>query len=279
MILSKSRGIVNYSDPRILQIFLLSSFLIYVSIFLDALQSPVVYLAAIFSCLMSQVFWIWVKKIPINSLLSALISALGLCLLLKVDEPLKMFAIGVLTISSKFLIRYKGKHIFNPTNLGIIIALVASTGWIAPGQWGSGGLIVILIGLGAASILFGIGRWDVSLSFLGIYLLLEYARTIWYLGWETDVFLHSISSATVYIFAFFMITDPRTAPNTRVARIIWGAFIAGLSFLLTHFFYSYQAPIIALFIFSALTPIFNSIWVQADFKWDNILSTKQIQKL
>src|SRR5262245_19309371 len=69
---------------------------------------------------------------------SALISGLSLCLLLRTNSVPLAVAAAVLTIGSKFVIRIGGKHIFNPTNVGIV-ALMALTGqvWVSPGQWGN----------------------------------------------------------------------------------------------------------------------------------------------
>jgi Na+-transporting NADH:ubiquinone oxidoreductase subunit NqrB len=69
---------------------------------------------------------------------SALISGLSLCLLLRTNSPLLMVVTAVVTIASKFLIKWNHKHIFNPTNFGII-AIIALSGevWVSPAQWGS----------------------------------------------------------------------------------------------------------------------------------------------
>ncbi|MDY6940034.1 MAG: Na+-transporting NADH:ubiquinone oxidoreductase, subunit NqrB, partial [Cyanobacteriota bacterium] len=74
----------------------------------------------------------------LGSLRSALITALGLCLLLRANEPTTMAIAGCLAIASKFLFRIRGKHFFNPANFGIIAALLlTSDAWVSPGQWGT----------------------------------------------------------------------------------------------------------------------------------------------
>src|SRR2546427_8425072 len=69
---------------------------------------------------------------------SALISGLSLCLLLRTNLLTVATATAVAAIASKFLIRWNGKHVFNPTNVGLAAAML-STGkvWGSPGQWGS----------------------------------------------------------------------------------------------------------------------------------------------
>src|ERR1700688_2897052 len=68
---------------------------------------------------------------------SALITALGLTLLLRADNLWAHPIAAAIAISSKFTVRIRGKHLFNPANLGVIFALVAIPGtWVSPGQWG-----------------------------------------------------------------------------------------------------------------------------------------------
>ncbi|HEY3166220.1 MAG TPA: Na+-transporting NADH:ubiquinone oxidoreductase, subunit NqrB, partial [Candidatus Binatia bacterium] len=69
---------------------------------------------------------------------SALISGISLCLLLRTNSLLLLIVTAVVTIASKFLIKWNHKHIFNPTNFGIV-AMILFTGrvWVSPGQWGN----------------------------------------------------------------------------------------------------------------------------------------------
>lgn len=261
------------TDPRWLQIYLLANFLGYGWVFLGWSENAMVYAAAIISCLCTQYFWTTLKGLPKGSWKSAMISALGLCLLLKVNSWEWMFLAGTLTISSKFLIHYKHKHIFNPTNFGIIILILLNAGWISPGQWGSGEAILGLIISGACLVLFGIKRWDVALTFILTLFALEAIRSVGYLGWGWDVVFHKFNSGTVLLFAFFMITDPKTSPNSRRGRVIWGILIALLSFGLSQFYYFYQAPLIALFIVSICTPFLDIIFQSSRFYWNYQLKT------
>lgn len=258
-------------DPRWLQLFLLSNFLIYGWVFLDWFAHLAIYIAAFVSCIGTQFAWAKIKNLPKGSWKSALISALGLCLLLRVNSWEVMMLAGVLTISSKFIFRFHSKHVFNPTNFGIIAVILFGMGWISPGQWGSGEVIFGLALTGAALVLFGVNRWDVALSFLISLFALEAIRTVGYLGWGWDVLFHKFNSGTILLFAFFMITDPKTSPGSRKGRVIWGIMIAVLSFCLSQIFYFYQAPLIALFIVSLSTPLLDTIFKHSKFHWNNQL--------
>ena len=72
-----------------------------------------------------------------NSIPSALITSLGLSLLLRADHYSTIVLASIAAIVSKFLLRVYDKHIFNPANFGIItVLLLTPDAWVSPGQWG-----------------------------------------------------------------------------------------------------------------------------------------------
>ncbi|MCD8487552.1 MAG: RnfABCDGE type electron transport complex subunit D [Desertifilum sp.] len=89
------------------------------------------------------------------------------------------------------------------------------------------------------------GRWDTTASFLGSYALLEAARNAW-LGWTWDVYAHRLMSGSLLLFAFFMITDPRSIPNARIGRVLWAIGIAVVTFILRNSFFCRRRPILGL---------------------------------
>jgi len=198
---------------------------------------------------------------------SPLISALGLSLLLRVDHVSTMALAAFVAIASKFLCTIEGKHFFNPANSGLIAALTLTRdAWISPGQWGEE-IWYALIFLGAGGlVLKRVGRWDTTVAFLGSYALLEAWRNL-YLGWTWDVWFHRLSSGSLLLFALFMVTDPRSIPNARPARLVWAFTIAGLTFILRNYFYLSTAVFWALFIMSPLTIALDRLWQSDRFVW------------
>ena len=72
------------------------------------------------------------------AVLSPLITSLSLTLLLRADTVLLAACAAAIAISSKFLIRYRGMHVFNPANVAIVLMMLASEHvWVSSGQWGS----------------------------------------------------------------------------------------------------------------------------------------------
>lgn len=249
-------------DARDYQIFFLLLFLslgIYTRDWsIDALSILVI----LGSCLVTQVL---IAKG--TGLKSALITALGLILLLRSDNYLVLGLAGGLAIASKFLFQEQGKHWFNPANFGIVIALLGSgQAWVSPGQWGQEGLYALLFLCLGAMILQKVGRWDTTASFLLVYVGLETVRNFW-LGWEIDVLSHRLMSGSLLLFAFFMITDPRSIPNARRGRIFWAVSIACLTFILRNWFFLSDAAFYALFFISPLTVLIDRGLPAPKFQW------------
>ena len=64
---------------------------------------------------------------------SALISGLSLCLLLRTNSTLLLIFTAAITIASKFVVKWNHKHIFNPTNFGIVaMMLFTEQTWVSP---------------------------------------------------------------------------------------------------------------------------------------------------
>ncbi len=222
-----------------------------------------------FTCLMSQ--WLGdtiTGKNNLSSLKSAWISSLSITLMLRANLWWVFVLASVLTVGSKFLIKRKGKHVFNPTNFGIVISvLLSGNAWISPGQWGSDYIWWAFMGISGLTVLFQVGRWDTAFTFLAALAVFEFSRNVLWLGWPVDFFIHQFSSGTLLLFTFFMITDPVTTPSHRLARVLWSIVIAGLSAWLNWKYLLPGAPLYALFVMSAFTPLFDIIFKAKKFKW------------
>lgn len=206
-------------------------------------------------------------KGQITSLRSALITSLGLSLLLRADHWTTMAIAAASAIASKFLFKFGDKHFFNPGNFGIISALVlTSDAWVSPGQWGEEWWYALLFAGTGGMTLQRIGRWDTTAAFLGAYSLLEAIRNLW-LGWTWDVYWHRLMSGSLLLFALFMITDPRSIPNSRIGRVVWAVCIAGLTFILRNYFFVSTAVFWALFALAPLTILIDVLWLAPRFGW------------
>jgi Na+-transporting NADH:ubiquinone oxidoreductase subunit NqrB len=266
------------ADPRDYQIAFLATFLSLGIFARDWSIKPELIIGLMISCCLTQLILTRMFRPIENPLLgikSALITSLGLALLLRADRLSTMVLAGILAIASKFIFKIEShpdrlrqhKHWFNPANFGMISALIfAPDAWVSPGQWGNDWWYLLLfLGMGGI-VLKRVGRWDTSGAFFVSYALLEIGRNAW-LGYPWDVSTHKLMSGSLLLFALFMITDPRSIPNARSARIIWSIAIAGLTFILRNYFYINEAIFVALFVLSPATILLDRLWQAPQFNW------------
>ncbi|MEE9271736.1 MAG: RnfABCDGE type electron transport complex subunit D [Robiginitomaculum sp.] len=260
-------------DPRHYQIGILSS-LIFIGIFKFGFVIPWWHaLACIGAAIGTQIFCDKSigKKFDIRS---PLISSLSLTLLLRTSSIWLSLAAGILAIGSKYLIRSKGKHIFNPANFGIVIvALLFAGAWVSPGQWGSAPMLILWI-TGLGILVTGKARsWDLTVFFLIIYASLTFIRALW-LGDPLSIPVHQLQSGAMLLFAFFMISDPMTTPNARLGRFFYAAFVASIGFTIQTFFYNSAGIIYALIFTAPLVPVFDHLFLAKAYQWPKFIQNQ-----
>lgn len=262
------------SDARHYQVVFQLIFLLYGIFALDWDLPLLRFNIVILTCLGIQALFILFKTKDWTGLKSALITSFSLCLMLQANNTYTFMIAAVLSICSKFFLRVKGKHIFNPANFGIIITfLLTGDAWISPGQWGSDGLLLMLVGCTGLIVLYRVKRLDTAFAFLLSFLGLSFARNILYLGWPVDFFYHQLSTGSLLLFAFFMITDPMATPSSSKARIIWSVMVGALSWWISTKMYVHTAPLWAMFFLSPLVPVFDRFMPAEKFNWSAPLKT------
>ncbi len=153
---------------------------------------------------------------------------------------------GVISLLSKHLIRPGGRHLFNPSNVGIVWCLLvigpnhvfAQYLWWGPNRVGVA-LAYAVILLGAVWILRSVRMVPMAASFLVTFAVLigVFALSgrsfiaIWHEGPISGLsyWLNIAASPEVLVFVFFMISDPQTAPKAPEGRVIYGAATAALA--------------------------------------------------
>ena len=264
------------ADPRHYQIIVLSS-LILLGTFHFAFQLPWWHVVA---CVGSTVGTQAVADKIVGRSFDArspLISALSLTLLLRTGSVTLSIAAGILAISSKYILRWRGKHIFNPANFGLVILSLLFTGaWISPGQWGTAPIFAVFL-LGMGGIVTGKAkRWDVSLTLLASYAALIFGRAIW-LGDPLTIPVHQLQSGALLIFAFFMISDPKTTPDARLGRVLYAMMVAALGFTLQFAFYNAAGIILALILTAPIVPLIDRFIPAGRYNWPKFtLSSKGV---
>lgn len=258
---------LSQSDARHYQIAALACLLAFNIEFVDFGAKPLPSALAVISALATQIVCTRVFALPRLDLRSPLITGLSLSLLLRADEPWLHAIVGVVAITSKFVLRIDGKHVFNPAGLAIVVLLAASHGvWISPGQWGTSVWLLSALTFAAILVLGAARRTDIALFFLGSHAALLLARAIW-LGDPLAIPLHQLQSGSLLIFSFFMISDPRTAPDSRPGRFLFAFAVAALAHWLAFFMQMRPALYFALIALSPLVLVIDRALPAPRFAW------------
>ena len=253
-------------DPRHYQIAILTS-LILLGIFKLGFSIPWWHaLGSVSSALITQLAFD--KFIGRNfDYRSPLISSMSLTMLLRTGSISLSILAGFLAVASKYLIRAEGKHVFNPANFGIVIvAVFFSTAWVSPGQWGTAPILAVwFAGLGVL-VTTKAKSFDLTAGFLASFAALLFARAI-ILGDPLSIPMHQLQNGALLIFAFFMISDPKTTPNAHKGRLLYAALVALLGYVLTFHFYHSAGVIYALILSAPLVPLIDRYFNAPIYQW------------
>src|SRR5213079_2836569 len=160
-----------------------------------------------------------------------------------------------------------GKHVFNPTD-GAIVALLLVTKqvWVSPGQWGTAAFLAFLLACAGSLVVTRAARADVSLAFILCFSALVAARSL-YLGEPLAIPLHRLESGAFLLFSFFMISDPKTTPDSRRARILFAALVAATAWYVQFRLFRTNALLWSLAIWSMTVPVLDRLMPAARYQW------------
>ncbi len=250
---------IRQVDPRLFQISVLSSLLLYgvtTSVFdIKAIE----FIVILASALAAQ--WVGCALFAIRfEARSALITTLSLTLLLRSDALWPLALAAAIGVGSKFAFRFQEKHIFNPANAGIVALLLMSTyayhgiAWTTPGQWGAALWFAALLASIGFFVTYSAKRLDVPLIFLGALAVMMIIRALW-LGDPVSIPMHRLQNGALILFAFFMISDPKTTPDGRISRAVFAISAAALSYWFIYHQYTSDGFFYALAIICLLRPL------------------------
>ncbi|MBW2273967.1 MAG: DUF2330 domain-containing protein [Deltaproteobacteria bacterium] len=252
------------SDPRHLQIGILLSLLAYGRVALDFEVSLLGAILILSTTLATEALLASGRSFDPRS---PLISGLSLCLLLRANDPVYLVLAAFVAIASKYWIRAGGKHVFNPTNLAIVVVVYTTDGaWVSPGQWGSEALAAAAVVCAGALVLRRAERGDVTLAFVVFWCALLFGRSAW-LGEPMAIPLHALESGGLLLFAFFMLSDPRTTPDSRAGRVLFAALVAAVAGAIQFALYRPHGLFIALAACAPLVPLIDRFLPGLRFRW------------
>jgi hypothetical protein len=147
--------------------------------------------------------------------------------------------------------------------------------WVSPGQWGSAALFGLLMACVGMVVVNRAARSDVTFAFIACYGTLLFGRSL-YLGEPLTIPFHRLQSGALLLFTFFMISDPRTTPNTRVGRLLFASIVACGAWYVQFRMFRTNGLLWSLAACALLTPVIDWIFPGQRYEWT--LSPLRIRK-
>jgi Na+-transporting NADH:ubiquinone oxidoreductase subunit NqrB len=225
----------NRIDPRYLIAFLITLVLVAAQLRYHMLGSYDRLALALAVCLATEAVLSWFDRGKVVNLLSAYISGISLTLLVKPQGgALWPFAFGgFLAISSKYVLRYRGNHLWNPTNFAVAALLLLAPDRVSvlSHQFGNDVTTNLVIWIFGLIIAARVGVLHITLTYVASFLALNTARAA-ILGQPLLPEIAPITGPMYQLFIFFMITDPRTIVSGRRRQILVAVLIAVMETLI-----------------------------------------------
>ena len=196
-------------------------------------------------------------------LASAYISGISIGMLLRSPEFWPYPLCAAISIVSKYVLRVDGRHLWNPSNFGIVAMLVLASDTVASlsVQWGNTLLPMVTVWLFGAVIINALGRLHVTLTYVVSFIAFAAVRAA-VTGHPFLAEAAPITGPMYQLYIFFMITDPKTTVRTRQGRMLTVFVVAAVEAGL-RLMQFVHAPYYALFI---VGPIANLIEIASDRK-------------
>ncbi len=153
---------------------------------------------------------------------------------------------SVLAMASKYILAIGKKHIFNPA--AIAVAITALTIGQSATWWVGTASMAPFVLVGGLLITRKIKRFDLVLSFIGIFLLSSIIIRAHGISDIVDIVWNLITTSPLLFFSFIMLTEPLTTPPTQGLRMGYGAFLGAIFSPLVHIGNIYSTPELALLV-------------------------------
>jgi enediyne biosynthesis protein E5 len=196
------------------------------------------------------------------NLASAYISGISVGILIRSPAFWPYALCSVISIMSKYVLRVKGRHLWNPSNFGICVLLFLAPETVAALtiQWGNFIWPLLVIWILGSVIIWRAKRIHISVTYVLSFLAFAFLRS-WITGdpWRSEI--SPITGPMYQLFVFFMITDPKTTVKSVKWQCIVVFLVAFVEMMLrlNHVVY---APLYALFLVGP-TAMLIEIWLES----------------
>jgi Na+-translocating ferredoxin:NAD+ oxidoreductase RnfD subunit len=203
---------------------------------------------------------IFLRKWP--HVASAYITGISIGILIRSPAFWPYVLCSLLAISSKYVLRVRGRHLWNPSNFGICVMLFLASQFVAPLsiQWGNSMLPMVVIWVLGSLIIWRLRRFHISAAYVASFIVLAIVRS-WIIGspWRAEI--SPITGPEYQLFIFFMITDPKTTVRSWRGQCVVVIFVAIVEMVL-RIHQCVFAPLYALFLVGP-TAILIEMWLES----------------
>ena len=203
---------------------------------------------------------IFLKKWPHPA--SAYITGISVGILLRSPAYWTYALCAALSITSKYALRFRGRHIWNPSNFGICAMLFLASDSVAglSIQWGNNLASLVVIWLLGSIIVWRAQRFNITATYVASFIALSFLRArITGDPWQSEI--SPITGPMYQLFIFFMITDPKTTVRSRMGQCVVAFAIALVEFFM-RLGSSVYAPLYALF-WVGPAALFIEMWLDS----------------
>jgi len=181
-------------------------------------------------------------------LASSYISGISVGMLVRSPAVWPYALCSAISITSKYVLRVDGRHIWNPSNFGIVAMLVLASDTVASlsVQWGNMLLPIVVVWCFGSVIIYTLGRFHITLTYVASFIAFAFLRSVV----TGHPFLSEVAPITgpmYQLYIFFMITDPKTTVRSFRGQCVVAFLVAAVEagFRLLQFVH---APYYALFV-------------------------------
>jgi enediyne biosynthesis protein E5 len=193
-------------------------------------------------------------------LASAYISGISVGILIRSPAIWPYALCSAISITSKYVLRVKDRHIWNPSNFGICAMLFLAADSVASlsVQWGNFLWPMLVVWALGSIIIWRLKRFHICATYVLSFLAFSFLRS-WFTGHPFLAEVAPITGPMYQLFVFFMITDPKTTVRSKLGQCVV-AFAVALVEMILRLNENVHAPYYALFIVGPIANVIEIWW-------------------
>ena len=164
---------------------------------------------------------------------SAYITGISVGILVRSPFLWPYFFASLISILTKYVLRWRGRHLWNPSNFGVsaVLFLAPETVSLLSIQWGNNIWPMLVIWVLGFAIVWRVGRLHVSASYVVAFVAFAFLRSA-ITGNPWQATLAPITGPMYQLFIFFMVTDPKVSVGPKWAQVVVVIAVAFVEMLL-----------------------------------------------